>query len=131
MLAQKNLYEQIGRINKDVAEKVMLRRREEKRMLEENVEFAIKYNELAKDRSRVTGIEADALEMRLGSLVQAMEYNQKMMTMAREASNVEMEMAKKRYEEDHKWYNFALQQSKNIFGLKTEEFSMTKSIGHL
>ena len=129
MLAQKNLYEQIGRINKDVAEKVMLRRREEKRMLEENVEFAIKYNELAKDRSRVTGIEADALEMRLGSLVQAMEYNQKMMTMAREASNVEMEMAKKRYEEDHKWYNFALQQSKNIFGLKTEEFSMTKSIG--
>lgn len=130
LMAQKKEYEQIGRINLSIEKKVVQRRQAEKRMMQEIQAKIIEHEAQKKISIEATG---DAARERANQLLKSLEKEisdtKTLLAMSREASNIEMEMAKRRYDDEHKWFGFASAQAKNLLGLKVKEFELTKGIG--
>lgn len=129
LLAQKHLYADIGRINRDVEDRLIKRRVKELDMLNLIQKQNVKYNELVAKRGTLSGQAAKDLENDIDATLQLIEYNRKLIDLSKLASSVEVEMAKKRYEEDHKYFNFASTQAKKLLGLKVNEVDLTASMG--
>lgn len=129
LLTERRLYEQIGRISLGVEAKVVERRKNELRMMKLIRDKALEYNDLVQKRSKVTGQERDDLERSLDSLEAQIKLNKDMLSMSREASSIEMEMTKKIHEENTRWFGFASQQMNKLFGIRVNEYNLSKDIG--
>ena len=71
LLAQKHLYEQIGRINRDVEDRVIQRRKKEWERLNLIQAQNVKYNDLVAKRGTLQGAAADRLEGQITSTLLA------------------------------------------------------------
>ena len=129
LLAQKHLYADIGRINKVIEDKLIARRSKELDMLNLIQKQNVKYNELVAKRGTLSGQAAKDLENDIDATLQLIEYNRKLIDLSKLASSMEVEMAKKQYEEDNKYYKFASSQLKSMFGLQVKEYDYMRKTG--
>jgi hypothetical protein len=129
LLAQKHLYEQIGRINRDVEDKVIMRRKKEWERLNLIQAQNIKYNDLVAKRGTLQGAAADRLEGQITSTLQLIKYNRELIDLSKLASEVEMTMAKKQYEEGNKWFKFVGEETQKMLGLDLKQFEAVKATG--
>ena len=129
LLAQKHLYEQIGRINRDVEDRVIKRRQSELKMLNVIQAQNVKYNDLVAKRGTLQGAAAERLEGQIASTLQLIKYNRELIDLSKLASEVEMGMAKKQYEEGNKWFKFVGTETQKILGLDLKQFEAVKATG--
>jgi hypothetical protein len=129
LLAQKHLYEQIGRINRDVEDRVIQRRKKEWERLNLIQAQNVKYNDLVAKRGTLQGAAADRLEGQITSTLQLIKYNRELIDLSKLASEVEMTMAKKQYEEGNKWFKFVGEETQKMLGLDLKQFEAVKATG--
>jgi hypothetical protein len=129
LLREKSLYKEIGRISLDVQQRVNDRRKQEQRMLLLNREKMLEINELVRQRATATGAQLEKLNRSISATQDQIKYNKDLLNIIRETNDIEITMAKKKYEDDRKWGNFAKGQMENILGLKVKEYDMMKNVG--
>ena len=130
LMSQKKEYEHIGRISLDIEQREVARRKNERRMLDE---LSNKFIDLEKANLAAVGargdVETKIAKQQIQSIRDEISATQKLISMSREANAIEMDMAKRRYEEGNKYFNFASTQASKLFGIKVNEFAVTKDIG--
>ena len=130
LLAHKREYQEIGRIRLDVEKRVVERRKEERRLMDD---LSNKYVELeAANMKAVAAIgtaDMNTAKQQVESIKSAILNIKKMASIYRQVNAIEIDMAKRRYEDEHKFLTFASAQAKNLFGIKVNEYDVTKGIG--
>src|ERR1039458_6234130 len=130
LMAQKKEYEHIGRISLDIEQRVVARRKNERRMMDE---LSNKFIDLEKENLAAVGARGDVAtkiaKQQVQSIKDEISATVKLISMSREANAIEMDMAKRTYDDNHKYFNFASNQASKLFGIKVNEFAVTKDIG--
>lgn len=129
LLKQAKLCDNIGHINLSLESRVRERYKEEKRLLDLskqlNKDYQIYYNQT---RS-LGGIAKKNAELKLKSMKDEIRDNQTRITQMGMMNDLEISRAKKMYEENTKWGNLMRKIGADQFGIKNEEYALTKSIG--
>lgn len=126
---QKHLYEQIGRINRDVEDRVIKRRQAEFRMLNIIQGQNVKYNDLVAKRVKAKSWEVKDLEGQISSTLQMIQNNRTLIDLSKLASENEIAMAKKQHEEGNRWFKFAGEEIQKMLGLDLKQFEAVKATG--
>ena len=126
---QGNLYNTIGKINRDVQAEVTARGKNERVLLDILREQTKNYHVALKEGINLQGDEAET-RARLIKVSQAlMKGTQDQLIASQTLSQLQIEMALKQHKEDTKWFNFAGNKFKELTGIKMTELDITKSIG--
>ena len=127
---QQNLFQDIGRINKDVAAQVNARGEDEKKMIDViSAKTVLYYQELQRGNNIQSETVTKAYLKNLANIKDSMKRAKEQLAISREISKLQISMEQKRHEEDTKWIKFSTSKFKEMTGLKTTEFDMTKNIG--
>lgn len=129
LMANKNIYADIGRYNESIEKRVTARRSQELKLINVNEKLLIFYQKQKILAKGLEGAAAEHAQKRLDSIKNRIDLNEKEMKMMRAANQLEIDTAQKQHAEDMKWFKFAGQQGNNLFGIKMKEFQLTKSIG--
>jgi hypothetical protein len=130
LLSQKKEYEQIGRINLDIEKRVGLRRQSESKMMDLIQTKMIENEGLMRLKAKATSDTAkDSIDRLLKANKRTRDDTNQLLAMSREANTIEMDMAKRKYDYEHRYFTLASTQMQKLFGFKVEEYDLTKSIG--
>ena len=129
LMAERHLYEQIGRVSLDVESRVVKRRNNEFNMMKQIRDKMLEVNILTERRANTIGTERDELERVIKATLEDIKHTKNLIAMSREANDIEMAMAKKIHEENNRWFNFASKKLNDLFGMKVKEFDITEGIG--
>ncbi len=129
LMAERHLYEQIGKINLDIQTRVVKRRQQEFDTMKDIQSGMVKIQDLESKLANTRGVHRKELNRQLKSAFKEIENKQKYIEMSKMASTMEMEMAKKIHDENNRWFVFAEQKAASLFGLKVSELDTTRSIG--
>lgn len=130
LLAQKREYEQIGRINIDVEKRIVQRRQSEKRMLDLIQRKVLEY-EIQKEKfvTATSSAEREHARRLMQSARDQISHNRKLIELYRETNAIEIDMAKRKYEDEHKYVKFATEQGKKLLGIQVDMIDTTTSLG--
>lgn len=126
---EKFLYDKIGKINMDIQKRVQQRRVSEYNMMKDVQKHMLLVNNLSQELLTSDKDMAKAINQQIEALQQQIKYKQSLIKMSREASSIEIEMAKRTHDEYTQWAAFALEQAKTLFRARVEEFQMVHNIG--
>jgi len=130
MRKQKGIYDDIGKINKDVEAKVRIRYQREEDLLKQiRTQKALYYKEESEGTAKMNDAERAKHKANLHSMRVEIKSLQERFAASRAISDMEIDMAKKQHAEDTKWYNFSSDKLKEITGLEFKHFSAVKSTG--
>lgn len=128
-LKRKTIYEEIGQISLNAEADVLMRSKEEARLLDE---LSTKYQKLAEyidlRNKATTGVSFDAAKALIRSAEQEIENIHELIRLHRKASQIQIQMEKLKYAENHKYFNFVINQAKTLFGVRVEEFGLVSKI---
>ena len=130
LMAQKKEYEQIGRINLDIEKRVVARRVEEKKWMDLISTKIIERGELMEKSIKATSDkDLDLSKALLKDNERIIDTARERLNLSMASSNIEIDMAKRKYEDENKYFTFASSSVKKLFGIEAKVFDVTKGWG--
>lgn len=130
-LRYSKLYQEGLKVGLSVESRIIERRQQEAKALDIIRNKVVELAKLREDLGRVTSdTERDAAKGAIESAESQIAYQQKLVNMIRMAGDVELEMTKKQFEHDRRWFKFTESHLEKIFGLRIKELGETEAIGN-
>ncbi len=127
---QKNLYKDMVGLQKDVQASAEKHLAEESRAFLLLQEKTAKYYEEVQNGLLINGdVERKQHYEHLQSLQKEIDNNLELIKIHSQMRAIEADMAKKAYDENNKVFNLISNQMQDVFGLKVNEYDLTKKIG--
>jgi len=129
LMAEKTLRSEIGIIDLQLERRIIQRRQNEKRMMDEIQTKVLEHQVQVAAAVGTVGAARERANQIIQDIEDEMDAKWNLINMSQEANRAEMDMAKRRYADAHRFSKFAFSQAKELFGIKVNEYDLTKKIG--